>query len=77
MGSVPIPMIATGTAEQVKAYCKDLIACRGKGAGYFVATATQIDDGREETIRAMVGLTRVYGVYPSTTEKGEHARRAV
>ena len=63
MGNVPISLIATGTPEQVKAYCKDLIDYCGKGGGYILTTGTQIDDGQEETIRAMVDFTKEYGVY--------------
>jgi uroporphyrinogen-III decarboxylase len=77
MGNVPITMIATGTAEQVKAYCKDLIDYCGKGGGYIIATGAQVDNGREETLRAMVDFTREYGVYRSNTEKGEYARTTV
>jgi uroporphyrinogen-III decarboxylase len=58
MGNVPISLIATGTPEQVKAYCKDLIDYYGKGGGYIITTGTQIDDGQEETIRAMVDFTK-------------------
>jgi hypothetical protein len=63
MGNVPITMIATGTADQVKAYCKDLIDHCGKGGGLIVSPGTQIDDGKEETVRAMVDFTKEYGVY--------------
>lgn len=63
MGNVPISLIATGTPEQVKAYCKDLIDYCGKGGGHIITTGTQIDDGPEEIIRAMVDFTKAYGVY--------------
>ncbi len=63
MGNVPITLIATGTPDQVKASCKDLIDYCGKGGGYILSPGTQIDDGTEETVRAMVEFTREYGVY--------------
>lgn len=63
MGNVPITMIATGTPDQVKAHCKDLIDYCGKDGGYILSPGTQIDDGQEETIRAMVDFTKEYGVY--------------
>ena len=63
MGNVPITMIATGTPDQVKAYCKDLIDYCGKDGGYIISPGTQIDDGQEETIRAMIDFTKEYGVY--------------
>jgi hypothetical protein len=63
MGNVPIPMIATGTPEQVKAYCKDLIDYCGKGGGYILCSGTQLDDAREDTVKAMIDFTKEYGVY--------------
>jgi uroporphyrinogen-III decarboxylase len=63
MGNVPITMIATGTPEQVKACCKDLIDYCGKGGGYILCSGTQLDDAREETVRAMIDFTKEYGVY--------------
>lgn len=63
MGNVPITMIATGTPEQVRACCKDLIDYCGKGGGYILCSGTQLDDAREETVRAMIDFTKEYGVY--------------
>ena len=63
MGNVPITMIATGTPDQVKACCKDLIDYCGKGGGYILCSGTQLDDAREETVRAMIDFTKEYGVY--------------
>ena len=63
MGNVPITMIATGTSEQVKACCKDLIDYCGKGGGYILCSGTQLDDAKEETVKAMIDFTKEYGVY--------------
>ena len=63
MGNVPITLIATGTPDQVRACCKDLIDYCGKGGGYILCSGTQLDDAREETVRAMVDFTKEYGVY--------------
>lgn len=63
MGNVPITQIATGTADQVKATCKELIDYCGNGGGYILSPGTQIDNGREETVRAMIDFTKEYGVY--------------
>jgi len=63
MGNVPITMIATGTAEQVKACCKDLIDYCGKGGGYILCSGTQLDDAKEDTVKAMIDFTKEYGVY--------------
>lgn len=63
MGNVPITMIATGTPDQVKACCKDLIDYCGKGGGYILCSGTQLDDAKEDTVRAMIDFTKEYGVY--------------
>jgi uroporphyrinogen-III decarboxylase len=63
MGNVPITMIATGTPEQVKACCKDLIDYCGKGGGYILCSGTQLDDAKEDTVRAMIDFSKEYGVY--------------
>lgn len=63
MGNVPIALIATGTPEQVKACCKDLIDYCGKGGGYILCSGTQLDDAKEENVRAMIESTKEYGIY--------------
>jgi hypothetical protein len=63
MGNVPITMIATGKPEQVKACCKDLIDYCGKGGGYILCSGTQLDDAKEDTVKAMIDFTKEYGVY--------------
>jgi hypothetical protein len=62
MGNVPITMIATGTPEQVKSCCKDLIDYCGKGGGYILCSGTQLDDAKEDTVKAMIDFTKQYGV---------------
>jgi uroporphyrinogen-III decarboxylase len=63
MGNVPITVIATGTPEQVKACCKDLIDYCGKDGGYILCSGTQLDDAKEDTVKAMIDFTKEYGVY--------------
>jgi hypothetical protein len=62
-GNVPSGLILTGTAEQVKAYCKNLIDVAGKGGGYIMAFGTAMDEGKPDTVHAMVDFTKEYGVY--------------
>jgi hypothetical protein len=63
MGNVPITLIATGTADQVKVCCKDLIDYCGRDGGYILCSGTQLDDAKEETVKAMIDFTKEYGVY--------------
>jgi len=63
MGNVPITMIATGSPEQVKDCCKDLIDYCGKGGGYILCSGTQLDDAKEDTVKAMIDFSKEYGIY--------------
>jgi Uroporphyrinogen decarboxylase (URO-D) len=62
-GNVPSGMILTDTPEKVKAYCKELIDVVGKGGGYIMSFGTSMDEGKAETVHAMVDFTKEYGVY--------------
>lgn len=62
-GNVPSGLILTGTAEKVKDYCRNLIDVAGKGGGYIMCFGTSMDEGKTDTIRAMVDTTREHGVY--------------
>ena len=62
-GNVPAGLILTGTPEKVKEYCKDLIDVAGKGGGYIMSFGTSMDEGKADTIHAMIDFTKEYGVY--------------
>jgi uroporphyrinogen-III decarboxylase len=58
MGNVPISMIKAGTADQVTEYCKDLIDYCGRGGGFILSPGCQIDQGKEETVRALIDVAK-------------------
>jgi len=62
-GNVPAGLLLTGTVDDVKAYCKNLIDVIGKGGGYMMANGTGMDEGKADTIHAMIDFTKEYGVY--------------
>lgn len=62
-GNVPLSVLATGTPDQVRAYCRKLIDAVGKDGGYIMSSGGSMDDARPENIRAMIDLTKEYGVY--------------
>jgi uroporphyrinogen-III decarboxylase len=47
----------------VKAYCKKLIDTAGKGGGFIMANGAFFDEAKPENVKAMVDVTREYGVY--------------
>jgi hypothetical protein len=62
-GNVPLSILATGTPEAVRAYCRKLIDTAGKGGGFIMDSSTGLDDARPENVKAMFDVTREYGVY--------------
>lgn len=62
-GNVPSGLLLTGTPQQVRAYCQNVIDIAGKGGGYLMCTGTAMDEGKADAIHAMVDSTKEYGVY--------------
>ncbi len=64
MGNVPSSLLLTGTPDQVKEYCRNLIEVCGQGGGYILASGSAgIDKARIDNLRAMVAAAREYGAY--------------
>lgn len=62
-GNVPASIFATGTADQMENYCRDLIETAGVGGGFFLAPGVGLEHARPETIRAFMESTKKFGVY--------------
>ncbi|MDR9756630.1 MAG: uroporphyrinogen decarboxylase family protein [Thermoanaerobacterales bacterium] len=62
-GNVPNNLLYTGTPEDVKDYCRELIDVWGKGGGFILDAAAVIDEAKAENIKAMIDFTKEYGVY--------------
>jgi uroporphyrinogen-III decarboxylase len=63
MGNVPSSLLQTGTPEDVKNHCKKLIDIVGKDGGYIMAPRSSIDEVKPENLKAMIDVTKEYGVY--------------
>ena len=63
MGNVPSSLLQTGSPEEVKDYCKELIDVVGKDGGYIMSPRSSIDEAKPENLKAMFDITREYGVY--------------
>jgi len=63
MGNVPSSLLFSGTPEEVKNYCKELIDVVGKGGGFILAEGAVIDEGEPENLRAVMEAAKEYGVY--------------
>ena len=65
-GNVPASLLCTGSPQQVRDYCKELIDVVGKGGGFIMDGGIGIpDEARPENVKAMAQFTREYGIYPS------------
>lgn len=63
-GGLPNDLLALGTPEEVRAYCKRLIDAVARDGGYIMdASAIIQDDAKIENVRAMTEFTREYGQY--------------
>ncbi len=62
-GNVPSSMIVTGTPEETKEYCRNLIETAGKGGGFILASGSVADNPRLENLQAMMAAVREYGFY--------------
>jgi uroporphyrinogen-III decarboxylase len=63
MGNIPTSLLITGTPDDVKAYCRNLIETAGKGGGYIMAPGATADDSKVENLKAMIDAAKEYGVY--------------
>jgi len=62
-GNVPSSMLAVGTPQDVKDYCKKAIDTVGKDGGFIMANGAFFDEAKPENVKAMVDFTKEYGVY--------------
>jgi uroporphyrinogen-III decarboxylase len=62
-GNVPCSLLQTGTPQDVRDYCQNLIDVVGKGGGFIMAPRSSIDEVKPENLKAMIDFTKEYGVY--------------
>jgi hypothetical protein len=62
-GNVPSSMIVTGSPEEVKKYCRNLIETVGKGGGFILSAGSVSDNPKLENLQAMMAAVREYGYY--------------
>jgi hypothetical protein len=62
-GNIPVSKILSGTPQQIKEICKQLIDVAGKNGGYIMTCGCSMDEGKPDTLHAMIDFTKEYGVY--------------
>ena len=53
-GNVPLTLLQLGTAEEVTAYCRDLIEAVGPGGGFILDVGAVVDDAKNGNVEAMI-----------------------
>ena len=59
-GNVPGSILATGSPDDVKHYCRRLMETVGRDGGFILDTATSLDDAKPENVRAMFEVAGAY-----------------
>jgi hypothetical protein len=62
-GNVPISILATGTPDDVRSYCKKLIDYAGKDGGFIMDSSAGVTDAKPENVKVMFDFTKEYGEY--------------
>ncbi|HSW56935.1 MAG TPA: uroporphyrinogen decarboxylase family protein [Dehalococcoidales bacterium] len=62
-GNIPTSLTVTGSAADVKAYCKKLIEDCAAGGGYTLAAGATAENPKLENLRAMLAAVKEYGIY--------------
>ncbi len=63
MGNVPSSIMVSGTPQDVKDCCRDLIEKCGKGGGYILAGGCMATESNPDNFRAMMQAAKEYGTY--------------
>jgi hypothetical protein len=62
-GNLPISVMVTGTAADVREGCRKLIETCAPGGGYILAASASMEKGNMENLHAMFDTAKEYGVY--------------
>jgi hypothetical protein len=62
-GNIPLDLLCTGTPDEVKSYCRELIDVAGPGGGFILSSGAGIQGSRKENVKAMIEFSREYGKY--------------
>ena len=62
-GNLPVSVLYTGTPEEVKEGCRQLIETCAPGGGYILTASAGMNQGNPDNLRAMVEAAKEHGVY--------------
>jgi len=62
-GNIPVSTLRTGTPQDVKEVCRQLIEVCAPGGGYILTGGAALDKGNPDNLRAVTEAAKEYGVY--------------
>jgi uroporphyrinogen-III decarboxylase len=62
-GNLPVSVLYTGTPQEVKESCRQLIETCAPGGGYILTASAEMNQGNPDNLRAMMEAAKEYGVY--------------
>jgi uroporphyrinogen-III decarboxylase len=62
-GNVPVSILRTGSPQEVKEACRQLIEICAPGGGYILTGGAALDKGNPDNLRAVTKAAKEYGVY--------------
>jgi uroporphyrinogen-III decarboxylase len=62
-GNLPVSVLCTGTPQEVKEGCRQLIETCAPGGGYILTASASMNQGNPDNLRAMMEAAKEYGVY--------------
>jgi hypothetical protein len=62
-GNVPLDLLCTGTPDEVRVYCRELIDVAGRDGGFILSSGAGLQGSKPENVKAMIDFSKEYGVY--------------
>jgi uroporphyrinogen-III decarboxylase len=62
-GNMPLDLLCTGTPDQVKTYCKNLIDVAGADGGFIFSSGAGMQGSKPENVKTMIAFAKEHGVY--------------
>jgi uroporphyrinogen-III decarboxylase len=62
-GNVPLDLLCTGTPDDVRTYCKELIDGAGRNGGFILSSGAGMQGSKPDNVKAMIDFSKEYGVY--------------
>ena len=59
-GNVPLSLLCTATADDVEAYCKNLMDVAGRDGGFIFSTGAGMQGAKAENVKAMIDFAKQY-----------------